>query len=165
MTSNKENQTNTGEMQDFESNAIALYNQQIIQILCSDTLELEIELARDLVSGWRRACSERSSVISSGSHRSKYHHHHRCRRPQAQPRRRFPRMIRPSTPSGYVSLRQEDTLDGSSSLLGRSLAQCDRGIPSIQWSQSIAKHFVGSLGQRYDGYAPLVDQGERPCAR
>jgi hypothetical protein len=37
-------------MQDFENNSIALYNQQIIQILCSDTLELEIELARDLVS-------------------------------------------------------------------------------------------------------------------
>ena len=36
-------------MQDVESNSIALYNQQIIQILCSDTLELEIELARDLV--------------------------------------------------------------------------------------------------------------------
>ena len=36
-------------MQDFESNSIALYNQQIIQILCSDTLELEIELARDQV--------------------------------------------------------------------------------------------------------------------
>ena len=37
-------------MQDFETNSIALYNQQIIQILCSDTLELEIELARDAVS-------------------------------------------------------------------------------------------------------------------
>ncbi len=35
--------------QDFESSSIALYNQQIIQILCSDTLELEIELARDFV--------------------------------------------------------------------------------------------------------------------
>jgi hypothetical protein len=35
--------------QDFESSSIALYNQQIIQILCSDTLELEIELARDSV--------------------------------------------------------------------------------------------------------------------
>ena len=35
-------------MQDFESNSIALYNQQTIQILCSDTLELEIELARDM---------------------------------------------------------------------------------------------------------------------
>lgn len=40
-------------MQDFESNSIALYNQQIIQILCSDTLELEIELARDLVNRFR----------------------------------------------------------------------------------------------------------------
>ncbi|CAF4320061.1 unnamed protein product [Adineta steineri] len=38
---------NNIEMQDFESNSIALYNQQILQILCSDTLELEIELARD----------------------------------------------------------------------------------------------------------------------
>ncbi len=36
-------------MQNFESNSIALYNQEIIQILCSDTLELEIELARDSV--------------------------------------------------------------------------------------------------------------------
>jgi hypothetical protein len=36
-------------MQDFENNSIAFYNQQIIQILCSDTLELEIELARDSV--------------------------------------------------------------------------------------------------------------------
>lgn len=49
MASNKENQNSTSEMQDFESNSIALYNQQIIQILCSDTLELEIELARDFV--------------------------------------------------------------------------------------------------------------------
>ncbi|CAF3687876.1 unnamed protein product [Adineta steineri] len=38
---------NNIEMQDFESNSIALYNQQILQILCSDTLELEIELAHD----------------------------------------------------------------------------------------------------------------------
>ena len=59
MSSNKENQTNASEMQDFESNAIALYNQQIIQILCSDTLELEIELARDLVSACRHARSEK----------------------------------------------------------------------------------------------------------
>ncbi|CAF1502597.1 unnamed protein product [Adineta ricciae] len=36
----------TTEMQNFETNPIALYNQQIIQILCSDTLELEIELAQ-----------------------------------------------------------------------------------------------------------------------
>jgi hypothetical protein len=38
-------------MENFESNSIALYNQQIIQILCSDTLELEleIELARNSV--------------------------------------------------------------------------------------------------------------------
>ncbi len=49
-SNNNENKSNTNEMQDFESNSIALYNQQIIQILCSDTLELEIELARDLVS-------------------------------------------------------------------------------------------------------------------
>ncbi len=41
--------SNTTEMQDFENNSIAFYNQQIIQILCSDTLELEIELARDSV--------------------------------------------------------------------------------------------------------------------
>jgi hypothetical protein len=109
MTSNKENQSNTSEMQDFESNAIALYNQQIIQILCSDTLELEIELARDLVSGWEdaraRSC-KRSFVISSGNRRSKYPRHHR-RRPQAQPRRRFPRMTQPSTPSGYVLSRRK----------------------------------------------------------
>lgn len=32
------------EIQNFENNSIALYNQQIIQILCCDTLELEIEL-------------------------------------------------------------------------------------------------------------------------
>ncbi|UJR25879.1 hypothetical protein I4U23_007229 [Adineta vaga] len=31
-------------MQNFENNSISLYNQQIIQILCNDTLELEIEL-------------------------------------------------------------------------------------------------------------------------
>ena len=48
MSNNKENQTSSRDMPDFESNSIALYNQQIIQILCSDTLELEIELARDL---------------------------------------------------------------------------------------------------------------------
>jgi hypothetical protein len=48
-SNNNETKTNTSEMQNFESNSIALYNQQIIQILCSDTLELEIELARDLV--------------------------------------------------------------------------------------------------------------------
>ncbi len=48
-SNNNENKTNTSEMQDFESNSIALYNQEIIQILCSDTLELEIELARDFV--------------------------------------------------------------------------------------------------------------------
>jgi hypothetical protein len=42
-------------MQDFENNSIALYNQQIIQILCSDTLELEIELARDLVNSILRS--------------------------------------------------------------------------------------------------------------
>ena len=34
-------------MQDLESSPIAIYNQQILQILCSDTLELEIELARE----------------------------------------------------------------------------------------------------------------------
>jgi hypothetical protein len=49
MTNSSNNNENTSEMQDFESNSIALYNQEIIQILCSDTLELEIELARDLV--------------------------------------------------------------------------------------------------------------------
>lgn len=53
-SNNDEHKTNTREMQDFESNSIALYNQQIIQILCSDTLELEIELARDLVSVYCR---------------------------------------------------------------------------------------------------------------
>jgi hypothetical protein len=47
-SNNSETKSNTSEMQDFENNSIALYNQQIIQILCSDTLELEIELARDL---------------------------------------------------------------------------------------------------------------------
>ncbi len=36
-------------MQDLENNSIAVYNQQIIQILCSDTLELEIELTRESV--------------------------------------------------------------------------------------------------------------------
>ena len=36
-------------MQDLESSPIAVYNQQILQILCSDTLELEIELARESV--------------------------------------------------------------------------------------------------------------------
>ncbi|CAF1605916.1 unnamed protein product [Adineta ricciae] len=46
-SNSNENKSNISEMQDFESNAIALYNQEIIQILCSDTLELEIELARD----------------------------------------------------------------------------------------------------------------------
>lgn len=45
-------------MQDFENNSIALYNQQIIQILCSDTLELEIELARDLVCSLRKILVE-----------------------------------------------------------------------------------------------------------
>ena len=49
-SNSNENKSNISEMQDFESNAIALYNQEIIQILCSDTLELEIELARDSVS-------------------------------------------------------------------------------------------------------------------
>jgi hypothetical protein len=49
-SNNSETKSNTSEMQDFENNSIALYNQQIIQILCSDTLELEIELARDLVN-------------------------------------------------------------------------------------------------------------------
>ena len=58
MAGNKENQNSTSEMQDFESNSIALYNQQIIQILCSDTLELEIELARDLVGA--ATCSSSS---------------------------------------------------------------------------------------------------------
>jgi hypothetical protein len=48
-SNNNENKPNTSEMQDFENNSIALYNQEIIQILCSDTLELEIELARDSV--------------------------------------------------------------------------------------------------------------------
>lgn len=48
-SNNNENKSNTNEMQNFESNSIALYNQEIIQILCSDTLELEIELARDSV--------------------------------------------------------------------------------------------------------------------
>jgi hypothetical protein len=38
---------NSTEMQDLENNSIAVYNQQIIQILCSDTLELEIELTRE----------------------------------------------------------------------------------------------------------------------
>ena len=49
-TKNNENRTNINDMQDFENNFIAFYNQQIIQILCSDTIELEIELERDLVS-------------------------------------------------------------------------------------------------------------------
>ncbi|CAF1667660.1 unnamed protein product, partial [Didymodactylos carnosus] len=31
-------------IRNFESNDIAIYNQQIIQILCSDTLELEVEI-------------------------------------------------------------------------------------------------------------------------
>ncbi|CAF1202398.1 unnamed protein product [Adineta steineri] len=46
-SNSNEHKSNTSEMQNFESNSIALYNQQIIQILCSDTLELEIELAHD----------------------------------------------------------------------------------------------------------------------
>jgi len=61
MSNNKENQLSSSDMQDFESNSIALYNQQIIQILCSDTLELEIELARDL----RQSSFETPSTTSS----------------------------------------------------------------------------------------------------
>lgn len=49
-SNNDSSKSNTTEMQDFESNSVALYNQEIIQILCSDTLELEIELAREQVS-------------------------------------------------------------------------------------------------------------------
>ena len=52
-------------MQDLESNSIAIYNQQIIQILCSDTLELEIELARDLVSQFYQNMSYKSSYLSA----------------------------------------------------------------------------------------------------
>jgi len=37
------------EIQNFENNAIGLYNQHIIQILCCDTLELEIELIHQTV--------------------------------------------------------------------------------------------------------------------
>lgn len=62
-------------MQDFESNSVALYNQQIIQILCSDTLELEIELARDLVT-FRFFCLSKSEIDfpsrSSVKHRSQW---------------------------------------------------------------------------------------------
>jgi hypothetical protein len=44
------NSFDTLDSQDLETNSIALYNQQIIQILCSDTLELEIELTQESVS-------------------------------------------------------------------------------------------------------------------
>jgi hypothetical protein len=79
LTKNKENHTNTSEMQDFESNSIALYNQQIIQILCSDTLELEIELARDLVSTCDTCVFNVDhdtcvSYVSSGKHRLRLFH-------------------------------------------------------------------------------------------
>ncbi|CAF5221209.1 unnamed protein product, partial [Rotaria magnacalcarata] len=60
-SNNDENKTNTTEMQDLESNSIALYNQEIIQILCSDTLELEIELAREL----RQSSFELSSTLTT----------------------------------------------------------------------------------------------------
>ncbi|CAM4865745.1 unnamed protein product [Rotaria socialis] len=60
-SNNDENKTNTTEMQDLESNSIALYNQEIIQILCSDTLELEIELAREL----RQSSFELSSTFTT----------------------------------------------------------------------------------------------------
>ncbi|CAF1105918.1 unnamed protein product [Rotaria sp. Silwood1] len=60
-SNNDEIKTNTSEMQDFESNSVALYNQEIIQILCSDTLELEIELARDL----RQSSFELSSTLTT----------------------------------------------------------------------------------------------------
>ncbi|CAF3601744.1 unnamed protein product [Rotaria sordida] len=60
-SNNDEIKINTREMQDFENNSIALYNQEIIQILCSDTLELEIELARDL----RQSSFELSSTLTT----------------------------------------------------------------------------------------------------
>ncbi|UJR23020.1 hypothetical protein I4U23_026046 [Adineta vaga] len=47
-SNSNENKSNISEMQDFENNSTALYNQQILQILCSDTLELEIELTHDI---------------------------------------------------------------------------------------------------------------------
>ena len=65
MSNNKENQTSSSDMQDFESNSIALYNQQIIQILCSDTLELEIELARDLRQSSFEIASTASTILPS----------------------------------------------------------------------------------------------------
>lgn len=53
----------SNEIQDFENNSIALYNQQIIQILCSDTLELEIELARDFRQSSFESCLPPSSSL------------------------------------------------------------------------------------------------------
>jgi hypothetical protein len=77
-SNNNENKSNTNEMQDFESNSIALYNQQIIQILCSDTLELEIELARDLVSLISSLIFHKQNLFLSVNHHLNYHHryHH-----------------------------------------------------------------------------------------
>jgi hypothetical protein len=62
-------------MQDFESNSIALYNQQIIQILCSDTLELEIELEQNSVGISLNKISQ-SYFMFSVNHRLKYYLNH-----------------------------------------------------------------------------------------
>ena len=65
-------------MQNFECNSIALYNQQIIQILCSDTLELEIELAHTSVSrrmSRRNQQGQRASISSNTHHWKSYPRH------------------------------------------------------------------------------------------
>ena len=61
-TSDENNSIN--EIQDFETHDMALYNQEIIQMLCSDTLELEIELAQDVVSSF--ICSMNFVCVETG---------------------------------------------------------------------------------------------------